>query len=186
MSRPLGCLVLTGGVCLLTAVAAWQAPAAEPAPEKRPDDALPEGALARVGKPRLRHGGSSVISVAFAPDGKTVVSVGNDQLARLWDAATGKELRQFRGHRGSIESVAFAPDGKTFLTGSYDQTLRLWDVETGKELRQFTGHTSSILAVALSPDGKLAASEAHDQTVRLWDVATGKEVRRLPGHNSQG
>jgi WD40 repeat protein len=150
-----------------------------------PPDALPEGARARLGTTRLRHGGS-VISVAFSPDSTKVASVGNDKLIRLWDAVTGKELRQLTGHQGGVESVAFSPDGKSLLTASYDQTLRLWDVATGKEIRQFSGHTGAVLPVAMAPDGKTAASEGRDSTVRIWDVATGQELRRLPGHSSSG
>src|SRR5271163_284354 len=43
-----------------------------------------------------------------------------DETARLWDAATGREITAFRGHEGPVYSVAFSPDGRRMLTGSYD------------------------------------------------------------------
>src|SRR5436305_31830 len=64
-------------------------------------DPLPAGAYLRLGTTRLRHGGA-VDFVAFARDGKTVVSAGRDGWVRTWDAGTGKQLHAVRcpeGHR---------------------------------------------------------------------------------------
>ncbi|MDZ4840663.1 MAG: hypothetical protein SH859_00755 [Hyphomicrobium aestuarii] len=69
-----------------------------------------------------------VTSVAFAPDGRTVLSGSYDDTLRLWDFATGRELRTFTGHTDTVSSVAFAPDGRTALSGSFDTTLKLWDL----------------------------------------------------------
>ena len=55
-----------------------------------------------------------------------------DKTAKLWELATGKELRTFEGHQDWVLSVAFAPDGKTLATASKDKTVRLWDAATGK------------------------------------------------------
>ena len=105
---------------------------------------------------------------------------------RLWDVATGKEIRRCQGHQGGVSSVAYSPDGKTLASGSADKTMRLWDVATGKEIRRFQGHQGAVLSVAYSPDGKTLASGSDDQTVRLWDVATGKEIRSLRGPSRPG
>jgi WD40 repeat protein len=51
-----------------------------------------------------------------------------DQTLKLWDVATGKELRTFTGHSKQVLSVAFSPDGRTALSSSYDATLKLWDL----------------------------------------------------------
>jgi hypothetical protein len=132
----------------------------------------------------LKGHSEAVFSVAYAPDGSTALTGSVDKTARLWDVATGKELRQFVGHGGSIWSVAYAPNGRTILTGSRDKTARLWDAQSGKELRCFDGHTDSVWGVAYSPDGHTVLTGSFDKTVRLWDVASGRELKQLNGHKA--
>jgi WD40 repeat protein len=116
---------------------------------------------------------------AVSPDGKRLLSCGNDKTVRLWDVETGKELRKLEGHTDKAAGV-FSPDGKQVLTFSPDRTLRLWDPDSGKELKKLEGHTDACTG-CFSPDGKQVLSYGPDGTVRLWDVATGKEVRRFEG-----
>ncbi|MDQ1350891.1 MAG: hypothetical protein QG657_1193, partial [Acidobacteriota bacterium] len=68
-----------------------------------------------------------VTSVAFSPDGKTILTGSEDNTARLWNLE-GSTIWEFKGHQKPINSVAFSPDGKTILTGSSDTTARLWPV----------------------------------------------------------
>ena len=68
-----------------------------------------------------------MISVAFSPDGKYVVSGSYDNTARVWEASTGKEIARLT-HDGAVNSVAFSPDGRTLASGSHDNTIRLWRV----------------------------------------------------------
>jgi WD40 repeat protein len=130
----------------------------------------------------------TVVSVAFSPDGKQIVSGGWDNNVRLWGARTGKPIGQpFTGHKKWVSSVAFSPDGKQIISGSNDKTLRLWDVRTGNPIGQpFTGHTDGVRFVAFSPDGKQIISGSEDKTVRLWDVRTGKPIGQpFTGHTDK-
>ena len=155
----------------------------EPAAKAATDlqgDPLPADAVLRIGTVRLRHGGP-VGGIAFSPDGKTVATGGgfSDNVIRLWDTTTARELRSIKGHTYNITGLAFTPDGKHLLSSAMDQTLRLWDVATGAEVRQFKGHEAGVTGMALAPDGKTVATASQDQTVRVWDVATGTEQRSL-------
>jgi WD40 repeat protein len=160
---------------------------AEPPPVDRPatdlyGDPLPGGAVARFGTTRCKHA-AGVRGVAFAPDGKTFASVG-DHLPRLWDAATGKELRRFVGHESAVNCVLFFPGGKTLVTGGADGTIRVWDIATGKELRRIVNPTKGVTALALAPDGKTLASGGRngDQNIYLWETTSAKLLRSWPAH----
>jgi RNA polymerase sigma factor (sigma-70 family) len=132
------------------------------------------------------HDGN-VLSVAFAPDGKTLASASLDGTARLWDVATGKELAVARAQPdGAVHSVAFSPDGKLLLTGGGKRgksgEVKVWERTTLKEVRDLAGATDTVNSVASSPDGRLVASAGRDHSLRLWDLQTGKETRRLEGN----
>jgi WD40 repeat protein len=62
-----------------------------------------------------------VTCVAFAPDGRRLLSGSDDETLRLWDAESGQEVRAFTGHQGRVTSVAFAPDGRRLLSGGDDE-----------------------------------------------------------------
>jgi len=135
--------------------------------------------------PQLGHT-RYVNSVAFSPDGRQVLSGGDN--VKLWDVATAKEIRTFTGHSDYVNSVAFSPDGKQVISGSGDMyssnddnTVRQWDVATGREIRIFTGHTKQINSVAFSPDGRQILSGSNDETVKLWNAVTGEEIRTFTG-----
>jgi hypothetical protein len=125
--------------------------------------------------PSIEHD-SKVSSVAFKPDGKTVLTGSDDGTARLWQADTGKPISPNITHGSSINSVAFSPDGKTVLTGSSDGTARLWQAATGKPVSSPMKHDSSISSMAFSSDGKFVLTGSDDGTAKLWETATGNPV----------
>lgn len=135
---------------------------------------------------RFERPAEELYCVALSADGKRALSGGIDGTVRLWDVATGKAVRTFKGHKNSIHGVAFSPDGKQALSGGGDWAIRLWDLESGKELQCFTSASNHpfgcFFGASFSPDGKRVLAGGTDSTLRLWDVATGKEVRCLKGH----
>ncbi|MCL2761618.1 MAG: WD40 repeat domain-containing protein, partial [Treponema sp.] len=120
-----------------------------------------------------------VNSVAFSPDGKTIVS-GSDKQIKLWDAVTGEEIRTLSGHTGEVKSVAFSPDGRHIISSERwgREAIKLWDVASGREIKTFLGHTSFVESVSFSPDGRQILSGSRDGTIRLWDT-TGNEIAQF-------
>ena len=126
-----------------------------------------------------------VTSAQFSADGKTVLTASWDNTARLWDVASGQELRALRGHEEGVTSAQFSADGNTVLTASWDKTARLWEVASGKELQALRGHEEGVWTAQFSADGKTVLTASVDRTARLWDVASGIELRALRGHEDK-
>jgi WD40 repeat protein len=126
----------------------------------------------------LRGHTDSVLSAAFSPDGKRIVTASGDKTARLWDAGTGRQIGQpLKGHTDSAQSAVFSPDGKRIVTAYNDNTARLRDAGTGKQIGEpLTGHTASVFSAAFSPDGKRIITASDDDTVRLWDAEAGTQI----------
>jgi WD40 repeat protein len=127
------------------------------------------------------------LGLALSRDGKHVLTGHTqDNVVRLVEVETGKEIKTFEGHAAGVNGVALSPDGAQAISAGNDKTLRLWDVKTGKEVRQFKGISDKVFCVAFSPDGKRLlsghAGEKSTHLVRLWDVSDDKEVRHFQGH----
>jgi WD40 repeat protein len=119
------------------------------------------------------HSGE-VVSVAFSPDGKRIVSGSRDTTLKVWDAQTGQEIHTLRGHMNWVTGVAYRPDGKHIVSGSGDilgpGELKVWDAQTGQLLHTLKGHPGQILSVAYSPDGKWIVSGGTDNSLKIWDA----------------
>jgi WD40 repeat protein len=174
---PDGWTMATGGED--GAVRLWvvpTAPARPAAAKAAPRAAEPVGEVRRF----VGHD-EGVASVAFARDGRRIVTGSGDRTARVWDVATGAELLKLEGHEGQVNSVAISRDGLRIAT-SADKAARIWDAKTGKVLQKLEGHTDAVNVVDFSPDGLRVATASWDRTARLWDARTGQEIRTFTGH----
>jgi RNA polymerase sigma factor (sigma-70 family) len=146
----------------------------------------------RERRPPLRGGDFQAV-VARPDTPGTVVSVGSDFVpakgkgaleaavqspatVRVWDAATGRELRHFAAPGGGVQGAAFSPDGKVLAAvGREDVTL--WDFATGTPLHRLPVRPT---CVAYSPDGKTLAVESLAGPLSLWAADGGKKICDLP------
>lgn len=142
-------------------------------------------------------------------DGKRIASCGNDQLVKLWNAADGKLVRTFTGHKSHVYSVLFHPDGKHLLSGDLAGELKQWELATGKLVRTFDAkalhtynggqqvHYGGIRSITVDKEQKyVAASGLHKGTnplgavneplVLLFDWKTGKKVHSFASSGVRG
>ncbi len=155
-------------------------------------DPLPDGALARAGTMRFRHGGY-VQSLLYSRDGRSLITAAEDGL-RVWDASNGKLLRWFGreavGKNSPVlppRGIDLSPDGNT-LAAIYPRqpedgslALSLWDVATGRLLGQLA--EGGYLGLCYASDGKrLAALQNRGQEVEIWDLKKREKVQTWPVH----
>jgi dipeptidyl aminopeptidase/acylaminoacyl peptidase len=119
---------------------------------------------------RLEGHTDGLESAAFSPDGRRIVTASDDHTARIWDAATGRELARLAGHESEVLDAQFSPDGLWIVTASRDRSVRVWRSATGDALAVFNGHDDAVESAAFSPDGRRIVSASDDGTLRLWTV----------------
>jgi len=129
---------------------------------------------------------ASVKAVAFTKDGKYLLTGSRDKTIKLWDIASGREIRTFFGHESTINDLALSPDGTQFLSSSADKTARLWEIATGKLLQTFKGHEDLLTAVDFNPNGKQVITAGYDNEAILWDIKSGEKLKTFRVNPDKG
>lgn len=137
-----------------------------------------------LGKSAFTETFSSVLSVAFSPDGKMLAHSDDRGWIYVRQVTDGKQLLAFKAHSDWVFSVAFSPDGQTLASGGLDQTVKLWEINTGECLQCLQEHTGGIAAIAFSSDGRMLASSSGDQTIKLTDLQQSQCLMTLAGHHA--
>lgn len=122
----------------------------------------------------------TILSVAFARDGKVFATGSGDGSASLWDAASGACIQEFVGHSGPVRDVVLAPDGR-LATASADGTARIWNIRSGEGMGALEDHAGEVLGVDFSRDGSLVGTASSDLTAKIWN--DGVCVALLVGHS---
>lgn len=139
---------------------------------------LNASSLAVTGGIRDAHT-NSVFSLAYAPDGKTLLSGSRDAFLHIHSLSdAGNWMRDPRSpdlaaHLFTINHIVFSPDASLFATASRDKTIKLWDFQTGVLLKvtdviRYGGHVNSVNRLLWTEDALLSASD--DRTVSIWKV----------------
>jgi WD40 repeat protein len=115
-------------------------------------------------------------------DGREIVTVGENGLVRLWDAATLRLRRTLRGPAGESWGAEFSRDGR-LVAAMQETTVGVWRTDTGRLVSEMRRDIETVNDIAFSADGRGLAVAYDDGTVRIWDVSTGHQVLELRGHS---
>jgi WD40 repeat protein len=126
----------------------------------------------------------SLQGLCRSPDGKLVASSGSHPYLRIWDAATGRQLKRLSAHHNVVHDVAFSPDGKLLASAGHEGRVEVRSVGGKWPLvRTLAGHTAPVAALAFSPDGTMLASGSgyldRGDGVRLWNPSTGAQLAHV-------
>lgn len=125
----------------------------------------------------------SVRGLAFAPNGKQLVSSGVDHSVNLWDIGAAKMITSLGSHPKPTTSCAYSSDGKMLASTADDGTVKIWAASLGKELATSQVRTGWLNCVAFSPDDSRIAAGTSECTVKLYSYPDLVEISSLSGHS---
>jgi WD40 repeat protein len=127
--------------------------------------------------------------ITLSPDQRLLATVDDAGMMRLWDAATGREVRKLGGdHHIVSEDSLFTPDGRQLIGADTEKRIVVWDVLSGKQLATLSGHNGRVSDLAISADGRKLASvspAAGVNDIRVWDLTKYQEIRRFAPRRGQ-
>ncbi|HEY1050332.1 MAG TPA: serine/threonine-protein kinase [Prosthecobacter sp.] len=131
---------------------------------------------------RLKGHSEIVYANAILPDQRRAVSGGHDDTLKLWDVATGAELKSFPSPVGDIHGLRLSSDGKRVLLHSFrtDQ-IAIFDLQEGKTVASIKAPTARLSHTAWAGDEKgvyILCNDA-DGGVYHWDPAQGATIEKL-------
>lgn len=123
-------------------------------------------------------------TLAYAPDGQTIATGGDDGKVKVWNADSGFCFVTFTEHSAPISSVFFAKQGSVLFSASLDGTVRAYDLIRYRNFRTFTSPSPvQFASLAVDPSGEVVAAGSTDSfEIYLWSVQTGKLLDILTGH----
>ncbi|MGF1578429.1 MAG: WD40 repeat domain-containing protein [Gemmataceae bacterium] len=111
-----------------------------------------------------------VTALAFSPNGKRLLSVGEDGRVLVWEVETQKLAHQYPPIGKKLYAAAWHPDGSQFAIAGEHGLVQLWKIEGKKPTAEYEGHIGPVVALAFRPDGKVLASGGYLRTIRFWTV----------------
>jgi WD40 repeat protein len=121
----------------------------------------------------------TVVSLAFSPDSRMLLSGGADRMARVVDILRGYPMRVLEGHTGHVLAVGWKADNATVATAGADLVVKFWDAVTGEKRKQVSGFEREVTGLAfLSGDQWIASGSLGE--LRIVNES-GERVRVVGG-----
>ncbi|MGE3822219.1 MAG: hypothetical protein AB7I30_22625, partial [Isosphaeraceae bacterium] len=122
-------------------------------------------------------------SLAFTPDGRTLILGCGDHRVRLWHLDPPRHPSP-AGHPKEVWAIGFTPDGQTLISAGDDWVTRLWDVATGEPRGVLREHSNLVTSLAIDPSGQTLVTGSFDRTAIVYDLATLQPRHVLKGHTN--
>ncbi|GAP97277.1 high-affnity carbon uptake protein Hat/HatR [Leptolyngbya sp. NIES-2104] len=132
-------------------------------------------------QPLRDESGSAIASLAYHPDGSTIVTGGQDKQLRIWNKQ-GELVRSWSAHEAPIQKVVFSRNGQWIVSSSLDGGVKLWRASDGKYIASLVGHRGEVRAIAVSDS--MIVTGSLDRTIKLWRF-DGTLINTLSGHLEQ-
>lgn len=129
-----------------------------------------------------------IYTFKMSHNNENVVTAHKSGLMKLWDKATGKQLKMWRsGHKGPVARVTFDYTDENLASGGSDGNIRLWDLAHNTCTSSLRGAMGvfSVLKYHPDPSKQLVFGAADDTKIRSWNSKTGKEYLTYSGHFSK-
>jgi WD40 repeat protein len=148
---------------------------------------------AQSGERLLTFGGHGdrVYCLVWSRDSKLVACAGGGVIIRVFDAATGTQVRELKGgHTGSLVlCLVFGATSDVLYSGGgglgEDYAIIEWKLAEGREATvtcRLQGHTRDVRGISTSPCGRMMVSGSCDGTVVIWELPRKSKIRVLEGH----
>jgi WD40 repeat protein len=130
-----------------------------------------------------------IITITFAPEGKTISTCSENGMIRQWDVETGRESSSWEAHADRVTCLLYSPDGEYLISGCTDGTVRVWDARNpgNPMISQFS--VPSVTALAIAPSGKFLAigsgMAGRPPEITVWRVPDGTRVTCLMSENGE-
>lgn len=125
-------------------------------------------------------------SIAFSPDGKTLLSSSNySESIRLWNVISGEQVKSITPPNFGVAKVLYSVDSDTVVCMNLSGNIHFLDFRTGTNKLSIKGHSSAVDVLAIALDSKTLASTS-GAWVKLWDLETRSHKLTLKGHAEPG
>jgi WD40 repeat protein len=109
----------------------------------------------------------TVFSLDFSPDGKFLATASADKFVKVFDAASGKLIKQLSGHTHYVLGVSWKADGRTLASSGADKAVKLWSFPAGEQLKTVEGFNKEVTSVRFVGIGGEMLATSGDAKVRL-------------------